>query len=57
MLTILGEKLPPLVIVQHASRFERAESYGDLSRIRALKQGDNTLSYYERTSGLGTRCG
>ena len=34
MLTILGETPPPLVIVQHASRFELAESYGDLSRPR-----------------------
>ncbi len=46
-LTIMGEKPPPVVIVQHASRFELAESYGGLRRRRVLKQGDNALSFYE----------
>jgi 16S rRNA (guanine966-N2)-methyltransferase len=47
-LAILGEKPPPLAIVQHPSRMHLAPSYGPLSRIRILKQGDNSLSFYER---------
>ncbi len=35
-----------LVIAQHASRFALAESYGGLVRLRVLKQGDNSLSFY-----------
>jgi 16S rRNA (guanine(966)-N(2))-methyltransferase RsmD len=45
-LAILGEKRLTLVVVQHASRFELAESYGSLKRQRVLKQGDNALSFY-----------
>jgi 16S rRNA (guanine(966)-N(2))-methyltransferase RsmD len=46
-LEILGEKPPPLVVVQHAARLELAESHGGLKRRRVLKQGDNALSFYE----------
>ena len=46
-LAILGEKPPPLAIVQHAARFELAETYAGLKRRRVLKQGDNALSFYE----------
>ena len=46
-LMLLAQAPPPLVIVQHATRFELAESYGSLKRQRTLKQGDNTLSFYE----------
>jgi 16S rRNA (guanine966-N2)-methyltransferase len=46
-LTVLGEKSPPLVIAQHASRFKLGETYGRLQRVRVLKQGDNSLSFYE----------
>lgn len=35
-----------LVIAQHASRVELAESYGGLVRFRVVKQGDNSLSFY-----------
>jgi 16S rRNA G966 N2-methylase RsmD len=35
-----------LFIVQHATRFKPAESYGALRRSRILKQGDNALSFY-----------
>ena len=45
-MTILGEKAPPLVIAQHASRFTPAESWGRLHRTRVLRQGDNSLSFY-----------
>jgi 16S rRNA (guanine966-N2)-methyltransferase len=54
-LSILGERSPdpelartmPLVIAQHASREELAESYGNLRRVRVVKHGDNALSFYE----------
>jgi 16S rRNA (guanine(966)-N(2))-methyltransferase RsmD len=36
-----------LVIVQHHSKFALAESHGALARVRQLRQGDNTLSFYE----------
>jgi 16S rRNA (guanine966-N2)-methyltransferase len=45
-LAILGEKPPPLVIVQHAARFVLADKYGALQRTRLLKQGDNALSFF-----------
>jgi 16S rRNA (guanine966-N2)-methyltransferase len=55
-LSILGERSPdpemsqvsPLVIAQHASREELAESYGNLRRVRVVKHGDNALSFFER---------
>jgi len=37
----------PLVIVQHDSRRQLADRYGPLGRTRALRQGDNSLSFYE----------
>src|SRR5579863_1735663 len=46
-MSILGEKPPRLTIVQHASRFQLNEEYGRLRRRRLLKQGDNSLSFYE----------
>ena len=36
-----------LVIAQHPSRMLLNESYGRLSKVRVLKQGDNSLSFYE----------
>jgi 16S rRNA G966 N2-methylase RsmD len=51
-LSILGERSPeqamPLVIAQHASRTELAESYGQLRRVRVVKHGDNALSFFEK---------
>ena len=38
----------PLVIVQHSSRFTPLEEYGHLRLYRVIKQGDNSLSFYER---------
>lgn len=46
-LGVLGENPPPLVVVQHASRHKLPDSCGGLVRIRVLKQGDNSLSFYE----------
>lgn len=37
----------PLVIAQHSSRFELEAFYGPMKRTRILRQGDNTLSFYE----------
>ena len=36
-----------LVIAQHASRVPLAPEYGRLRRYRVLRQGDNSLSFYE----------
>ena len=48
-LRALGAEPAPslLVIVQHHSKFLLAESQGALTRFRQLRQGDNTLSFYE----------
>ena len=45
-LSMLGDDPPPLVIVQHSSRFEPGDEYGALHRTRVLRQGDNALSLY-----------
>ena len=45
-LTALGAQPPQLVIAQHASRAQLKERYGKLKRVRLLKQGDNSLSFY-----------
>jgi 16S rRNA (guanine(966)-N(2))-methyltransferase RsmD len=37
----------PLVIAQHDSRTELPELTGKLVRTRTIKQGDNSLSFYE----------
>ncbi|HXM43525.1 MAG TPA: 16S rRNA (guanine(966)-N(2))-methyltransferase RsmD [Bryobacteraceae bacterium] len=38
-----------LVIAQHSVRFDPGDVHGDLRRARVLRQGDNALSFYERT--------
>jgi 16S rRNA (guanine966-N2)-methyltransferase len=45
----LGEAPPPLVVVQHASKFTHLlnEQFGGLRRVRILSQGDNSLSFFE----------
>ncbi|MCP5118380.1 MAG: 16S rRNA (guanine(966)-N(2))-methyltransferase RsmD [bacterium] len=40
---------PWLAIAQHASRDPLNELYGPLHRTRILRQGDNSLSFYEPT--------
>jgi 16S rRNA (guanine966-N2)-methyltransferase len=44
----LDQSETPLVVVQHSSRFTPQEEYGRLRRYRAIKQGDNVLSFYQR---------
>jgi 16S rRNA G966 N2-methylase RsmD len=39
-----------LVIAQHAVRFNVAEAYGPLKRVRVLRQGDNELSFFDRSA-------
>jgi 16S rRNA (guanine(966)-N(2))-methyltransferase RsmD len=49
-LLALADMRCPLVIAQHPSRLKLEESYGVLTRTRALKQGDNSLTFYEPLS-------
>jgi len=44
--TVLGEDAR--VIAEHRSKEELAENYGQLERVRMLKQGDAALSFYAR---------
>lgn len=46
-LMALSDEPPNLVIAQHASRFALKPSYGVLKRGRMVKQGDNSLSFFE----------
>jgi 16S rRNA (guanine(966)-N(2))-methyltransferase RsmD len=43
----LGASGPPLVVVQHATRFDIGATHGRLHRTRVVKQGDNCLSFFE----------
>jgi 16S rRNA (guanine966-N2)-methyltransferase len=47
-MNVLERSETPLVIAQHSSRFKPQEEYGRLRRYRAIKQGDNVLSLYQR---------
>jgi 16S rRNA (guanine966-N2)-methyltransferase len=47
VLESLGARPPALVIAQHASRAALDQRYGKLRRTRVLKQGGNSLSFYE----------
>jgi len=49
-LRALGTAACPLVIAQHASRFALDERYAALKKTRVLKQGDNSLTFFERDS-------
>ena len=49
-LTALADTETRLAIAQHASRFALEERYGALSKSRVLSQGDNSLSFYERSA-------
>jgi 16S rRNA (guanine(966)-N(2))-methyltransferase RsmD len=39
-----------LAIAQHMTRFSLAETYGALKKKRILRQGDNCLSFFERSA-------
>lgn len=46
-LGVLGGMGCPLAIAQHESKRVMAESYGALRQVRVLRQGDNSLTFYE----------
>ncbi|HWB82758.1 MAG TPA: 16S rRNA (guanine(966)-N(2))-methyltransferase RsmD [Bryobacteraceae bacterium] len=46
-LELLSAMPPALVVVQHSVRQHLPETSGKLRRTRAVKQGDNVLSFYE----------
>jgi 16S rRNA (guanine(966)-N(2))-methyltransferase RsmD len=46
-LRLLGARPPALVVVQHSARLRLEDSYGQLSRTRVLRQGDNVVSFFE----------
>jgi 16S rRNA (guanine(966)-N(2))-methyltransferase RsmD len=43
----------PYVIAQHSTRLALNEQYEQLRRIRILKQGDNSLSFYQPGTSAG----
>lgn len=47
-LTALASTACALAIAQHSSRLILDERYGGLSKSRIVKQGDNSLTFYER---------
>jgi len=49
----LADDPPGLTIAQHASRFALKESYGALKRGRVVKQGENSLSFFEEETHTG----
>ena len=48
-LDLLGARPPALVVVQHDVRLKLEESYGALQRGKVMKQGDNVLSFFEKS--------
>ncbi|MBM3814251.1 MAG: 16S rRNA (guanine(966)-N(2))-methyltransferase RsmD [Acidimicrobiia bacterium] len=46
-LSLIGEQGPGIVIAQHSSHLALEEEYRRLRRYRVVKQGDNSLSFYE----------
>jgi 16S rRNA (guanine(966)-N(2))-methyltransferase RsmD len=49
---VLGKEPPRIwTIAQHSKRFEIEERYGDLERVRQVRQGENVLSFY-RVTGM-----
>jgi 16S rRNA (guanine966-N2)-methyltransferase len=49
-LLALSESGCPFVVAQHESRAVLDDAYGTIKKTRVLKQGDNSLSFYERSS-------
>ena len=49
-LDLLAQHENPLVIAQHSSRLTLATDYGALHRARVVKQGDNSLSFFEQST-------
>ena len=49
-LDLLGEDPPELTVVQHSIRLPLAETYGKLHKARSVRQGDNSLSFFDKSS-------
>lgn len=49
----LGSAGSPYVIAQHPSRLVLQEQYGQLRKVRILRQGDNSLSFYDLAQSSG----
>ncbi len=45
-LTLLGENPPALAVAEHEARITLAPSFGSLRRVRTLRQGSSSLSFY-----------
>jgi 16S rRNA (guanine966-N2)-methyltransferase len=50
-LTALGENPAALIIVQHFAKLELQDGYGAMKRVRVVKQGQNALSFYAKSTG------
>jgi 16S rRNA (guanine966-N2)-methyltransferase len=50
-LEAIARAAPKLVIAQHAARFDPGDRHAALARYRVVRQGDNALSFYRRSSG------
>lgn len=46
-MAVVGATPVPLVIVQHPSRMVLPERIGQIGKVRIVRQGDNSLSFYE----------
>ncbi len=46
-LTALADDAPGLTVAQHSSRFVLEDRYGRLRKSRVVKQGENSLSFFE----------
>jgi 16S rRNA (guanine966-N2)-methyltransferase len=53
-LLAISESGCPVVVAQHPSRTVLENLYGTMKRTRVLKQGDNSLSFYEHAADLST---
>jgi 16S rRNA (guanine(966)-N(2))-methyltransferase RsmD len=49
-LSAIAKSSRAIVIAQHSSRLELLPEYGDLRRYRVLRQGDNSLSFYQNAN-------
>lgn len=52
-MSVLGQEPPTLwAIAQHSKRFQLEERYGELERVRQVRQGENVLSFYHINRSL-----
>ena len=49
-LSALDQAECPRVIAQHERKLVLADCYGNLKKVRSLKQGDNLLTFFERST-------